>query len=315
MRLPKLLPSAITGIIVVSLGVILGVSYYSIRELVLEGIRYSALLEVRYQSSKIDQWLALQKSAVMTLANRPEVKSTSWSQMGSVLELEMERLSDEFHHAFFVQPDGRYYFTNIGLVANKNLSDRSFFQRAIAGQIVVSDPLISRATGIPKINIAVPVSRGSGGRPDGVLAAGVKIDRLQDTISQLKYGPESYAFAVNADGKIIAHPDSSLMFNRDRPQSPLDPKVDVISDMAIAQTVLQGEAGVDLVTLDGSAQYIAHFPLSNTAWFVALVIPRKNIDSQLRPLDVIAFLSGIQKNYGSKRVTASLSRISARPVV
>ena len=305
MRLPQYWPSLITSALVVSLGAVIYGSYHSIRELMLMGIQDNAFLEVRYQSSKIDQWLALQQTKVRTLAERPEVKSLDWSKMDSVLETEVKRFSDDFHHAFFVRPDGSYYFTGIGFVKNKNLSDRPYFQTAIAGKVAISDPLISRASGITKINVVAPVLRE---RPphqssdknkfetiqfDGVLAAGVKIDRLQETIGQLKYGPSSYAFILNSEGKVVAHPDSDLIFNQDKPKLPSPDYIDKLGVTAIAKRLVRAEAGVDPITVDGDRQYIVHLPLRHTDWFVALVIPEENIDSQLRPLDAIALLTGI----------------------
>ncbi len=59
---------------------------------------------------------------------------------------------------------------------------------------------------------------------------------------------------------------------------------------AIAQQTLKRQQGIALRPLDGTQKYIAYLPLKEANWSVVLVIPRENIEAQLRSLDVIALV-------------------------
>ncbi|NEO83591.1 MAG: GHKL domain-containing protein [Spirulina sp. SIO3F2] len=56
--------------------------------------------------------------------------------------------------------------------------------------------------------------------------------------------------------------------------------------------MIDQEAGIELRTIDGQMQYIAYLPMQEANWSIALVIPKENIEQQLRPLDLIAFALG-----------------------
>ncbi|MBF2028091.1 MAG: hypothetical protein IGS48_15210 [Oscillatoriales cyanobacterium C42_A2020_001] len=52
--------------------------------------------------------------------------------------------------------------------------------------------------------------------------------------------------------------------------------------------MIESQEGIELVQIKGKQYYMAFMPLKEAKWSVALVIPRKNIDSQLNWLDGIA---------------------------
>jgi len=207
---------------------------------------------------------------------------------GPYLESEVGR-SQEFHHFIYVQPDGFYYNTATagGLVIGKNVSHRLWVQRAFRGEANLSDPLISLSLGIPKINVASPI--GSAAQPVGVLSGGITIERIVEVVKQLQYGYGSYAFALNSQGRAIAHPNPNLMSTKER----LGPSFmsSANGDLAaVASGMVKGQQGIELIELDGSSKYVAYLPLRQAKWSVALVIPRANIESQLRLLDLIALV-------------------------
>ncbi|HEY9617761.1 MAG TPA: ATP-binding protein, partial [Microcoleaceae cyanobacterium] len=59
---------------------------------------------------------------------------------------------------------------------------------------------------------------------------------------------------------------------------------------AIAQRMVDKQQGIQLVDIDGTQKYLAFVPLQEANWSVALVIPRDNIEAQLRPLNLMAIV-------------------------
>ncbi|WP_017717075.1 sensor histidine kinase [Kamptonema formosum] len=263
-------------------------SYQVVRELILQQLREKALLEVQQGINEIDRWLATRKAEVETLANTPVVGSLDWEVSGPYLKSEVERLN-EYHHFTFAYSDGSYYNTKVGYAQGKNLADRLWFQRAMAGEVYVSDPLISRSTGIVQVLVAAPIGERS--QPQAVLGGAIKIDRLDRVVSRLHQGPNSYAFALNSEGRAIVHPDPKLRGTVEKPA----PSLLEISDSnlaAISRRMVSQQQAIELTQLDGNWYYVAFAPLQEAHWSVGLAIPRENLESQLLALNVLASVLG-----------------------
>lgn len=272
-------------------GVIAIASYHSVRELILRQLKEKALLEVRQGADDIDQWLSIQKVQVQSLANSPIVRSLDWLIAEPYLQSEVNRNNDFFFFTL-VKPDGSYYNTIVGR-ASANIKDRDHIKKALAGQANISDPVISRTTGKPVIFIASPifVSSKSTSPPIGVVGGSVKVNRLIEVVSKLKYGKNSYAFALNSQGQVIAHPDPKLVSPTDKPAPSLlnsaDPNI-----AAISRRMVNREEGIELRQFDDTLKYVAYVPLQETNWSVALVISRDHIESKLSALYLLAFTLG-----------------------
>jgi signal transduction histidine kinase len=271
-----------------AVGAIALASYQVVREIILQQLREKALLEVQQGIDEIDGWLATRKAEVETIANTPVVGSLDWEVSGPYLKSEVERLK-EYHHFTFAYSDGSYYTTKVGYAQGQNILDRLWFQRAMAGQVYVSDPLTSRTTGIVQVIVTAPIGERS--QPQGVLGGAIKIDRLDRVVGRLNQGPNSYAFALNSEGRAIVHPDPKLRGTLEKPATSLLEVTD--SNLAeIARRMVSQQQAIELTQLDGNWYYIAYAPLQEANWSVALVIPRENLESQLVALNVLASVLG-----------------------
>ncbi|WP_373524881.1 cache domain-containing protein [Nostoc sp.] len=185
-------------------------SYEAARKITLEELRGRAFLEVQRGVDEIEEWLHVRKVEVQTLAHTSTVRSLDWSVAKPYLKSEVDRIN-EFFVFQTATLDGSYFNTKVGR-SNKNIKDRDYFQKALAGKSNVSDPFISRSTGISLIAIATPIwSNSSKSRsPIGVFNGNVKVDHIAKVVNSLRYGKNSYAFALNSQGEAIAHPDSVI---------------------------------------------------------------------------------------------------------
>ncbi|MGF2037036.1 MAG: ATP-binding protein [Nostoc sp. CmiVER01] len=266
-------------------------SYQAARNMMLKDLRHSAFLEVQRGGAEIEEWLHVRQVEVQTLANTSTVRSLNWFVAEPYLKAEVKRI----HEFFFFQiatPDGSYSNTKVGR-ANKNIRDRDYFQKAIAGNTNISDPFISRSTGISLIAIATPIwsNSANSSSPIGAFQGNVKVDRIAEVINSLHYGTNSYAFALNSQGQAIVHPNSALMSTIEKP-APSLLKINDRNLNAIAQQMVNKQQGIELMEIDGTKKYVAYLPLQAANWSVALVIPRENIESRLQFLDLIALIVG-----------------------
>ncbi|MCC5664089.1 response regulator [Nostoc sp. CHAB 5784] len=266
-------------------------SYQAARNMMLKDLRQSAFLEVQRGGAEIEEWLHVRQVEVQTLANTSTVRSLNWSVAEPYLKAEVKRIN-EFFLFQIATPDGSYSNTKVGR-ANKNIQDRDYFQKAIAGKKNISDPFISRSTGISLIAISTPIWSNStiSSSPIGTFHGNVRVDHIAEVVNSLYYGANSYAFALNSQGQAIVHPNSALMSTLEKP-APSLLKIGDRNLNAIAQQMVNKQQGIELMEIDGTKKYVAYLPLQAANWSVALVIPRENIESRLQFLDLIALIVG-----------------------
>ncbi|OCQ90173.1 two-component system sensor histidine kinase/response regulator [Nostoc sp. MBR 210] len=262
-------------------------TYIAARHIALTDLKQSAFQTVQRGVDEIEEWLHVRKVEVQTIANTSTVRSLDWSVAAPYLQAEVQRIHDFFFFQI-VSPDGSFANTKVGR-STKNIKDRDFFQKALAGQTNISDPFISRSTGIPLIAIATPIYANSqaNNSPIGVFHGNVKVDRIDKVVNSLRYGQNSYAFAINSQGQAIVHPDAALMSTVEKPAPSLLQNPNL---RAIAKQMVNKKQGIELLEIDGTQKYVAYLPLHEANWSLALVIPRENIESRLRLLDVIALI-------------------------
>ncbi len=75
----------------------------------------------------------------------------------------------------------------------------------------VSEPTVSISTGRTVLGIGTPVYRN--GKKVGVLIGYLRLESISNILNQYHYTDNSYAFMVNSDGTVSAHPDQSLVMN------------------------------------------------------------------------------------------------------
>ena len=264
-------------------------SYQVIRNLTLENLKQNAFLQVQQGTSEIDSWLKTRKTEVQAVSTTETVRSLNWLTAEAYLKAEVQRI-DEFFFFYFATLDGTLYNTEIGR-SDKKTNDRPHYQGAIAGKTAVYDPVISRTTGKSSIPITAPIRQSfdAASSPIGVFGGFVKVDRVAQVVNQLQYGNNSYAFALNSKGEAIVHPNRAFMSSMDKPAPGLVWSPD--QGLAeIAQRMVDQRQGIELFPIDKTEKYVAFIPLKEANWSVALVIPRENIEAQLRPLDMMALM-------------------------
>ena len=104
----------------------------------------------------------------------------------------------------------RLYVSRIGLNRTENRTDRSA-ERGSRGRALGPESGMERSatTGVPSLTLTVAIS---GNRPSvGVVVAEVNLKLIWDVISAIKVGETGYAFVLDGPGRLVAHPDISLV--------------------------------------------------------------------------------------------------------
>jgi PAS domain S-box-containing protein len=304
-------------------------SYWVVRSLILDSLKANALLQVQTAGNEIDQRLATLLAQVETLANNDSIRSLNWSTAEPYLLRELNRLSD-FQMFLMAKSDGSYYATKTGL-AKDNLSNHTHFKQALAGKKFVDDPVIFPSTGVRYVNIIAPIwsipnrtqlssedasklaqedtsklaqedtskpadSLTSYNQPSnldqksqliGEFAGPVAVTHLSNVVTQTRLGEGSYAFALDSKGTPFVHPDRNLIEQNRSFIESTDPAL-----VKIARAMVNRQREVQQVQIGGKWVYIAYSPLSKANWSLALVIPRANLEGELRGLNLLASVLG-----------------------
>jgi hypothetical protein len=167
---------------------------------------------------------------------------------------------------WFALPDGSYWSVQHGKEA-ANLSPRAYFSKLLAGQTVIGDLVVSKATGKPVAIVAVPVF-GAGGVITGVLGASVYLDKLGEIIDREMDLDETMIFYSFDHSSLVALDwDPHLIF--------VQPRESGEADLARAfEEMLGKERGLVCYRFRGKQRTVMFRKSPVTHWWYAFgIIP------------------------------------------
>ncbi|HEX3538382.1 MAG TPA: PAS-domain containing protein [Stellaceae bacterium] len=127
-------------------------------------------------------------------------------------------------------------------------------------------PVYFRKQSEPYMTLAIARA----GRNAGVTVAEINLKLIWDVITALKIGQGGYAYVVDGRGKLIAHPDISLVL-RDTDLSKLPQVAAALTNAAAAPT---GEPTVTTAAnIAGQSVLVAHSPIAQLGWLVFVEVP------------------------------------------
>lgn len=125
--------------------------------------------------------------------------------MSNELKQRKAKLS-EIQHSFVVDLQGNVIASSDERAVKLNVGDRQYFKEALKGILYVSGTLHSKVSGDLVVVIAAPV-RDNEGNVIGTYVNGIYADYFENFIHNIKNGETGYAYIVDNEGSIVAHPD------------------------------------------------------------------------------------------------------------
>lgn len=289
-----------TTIALILLGTLLsaGISFFlaqrMLRQIIEKQLLQQSASTIEYIASFIENrrqdillW-SQQSVAVQSLGMLDETGSANTGSFVFIKEANENLKSYQKAHPYFEEiglaiPKGTVLTTSLvdvssgALSTDKNIKDKSFFQKALTGVIVVSDVFLSEA-GKPILVIASPVKNGSA--VAGVLYGVVNVTYFTEKfIEPIKIGESGYVFLFSRDGTVIFHPDKSkiMKFN--------------MKSVEYGRHMLDQGAGILEYSEDGDARMASFKQDTNLGWSIAAVA---NVYEQMAPVRTL-----LQLNFGS----------------
>jgi signal transduction histidine kinase/ActR/RegA family two-component response regulator len=143
--------------------------------------------------------------------------------------------------------------------------DRSAEPAFIGAQFnkVFHSPVYFRVQSEPYMAVALAGAR----RDAGVSIAEVNLKFIWDVVSQIKVGERSYAYVIDADGRLIAHPDISLVLSN----LDLSYLAQVLTARSNVMSAAQRQTSFD--GIHGERVLAAHAAVAPVGWFVFVELP------------------------------------------
>ncbi len=206
--------------------------------------------------SNILNWLSgrilLVESTAQSIAQDPAADKV-------IRLLEQKALTSTFAFSYLGSEDGAFTMRpDEKMPEGYDPRLRPWYKDAMAaGGTTLTEPYVDAATGELIITIATPA------KPAGVVGGDLSLKTLVDIINSLDFDGIGYAFLVSADGKILVHPDKSLVMKSLRDVFPTDTP-------RIASELSEAE-------VDGQARILTFTPvkgLPSVTWYVGLSIDK-----------------------------------------
>lgn len=215
----RLRDKIILPVITLILFVVVGIGFFAVwrlGNLFQERSAQALDLDARIGADRIGEWfmdrkmeveaLAVQKGVAVALADPSRQESVSRQ-----LEATLSKLAYA-QTIVLLDSVGKSVATTDPTRSVKDYSERAYFRKAITGEATISEPIVSKVTGHPIVVAAAHVVADDP-KVEGVLLFSVGLDHFtQKFLSMFAVDSFSYGFVFQlTDGKIVAHPNTSLI--------------------------------------------------------------------------------------------------------
>ena len=182
-----------------------------------EGVVTALNSSAELNAKAFTEWLLVRQDEMRLLATLPSMQTLDRS-LATELMLQLAQNSGFYDTIFVVGLNGA------GLVGvsfadgvakplseteanNFNVADRAWFQQAIAGQNVFSQPVVSRATGQTVSTVAIPIRYNN--QIIAVMRGAVKLETIFKKVNELTHNDYTEIYLIDSEGVALS-PASSV---------------------------------------------------------------------------------------------------------
>jgi methyl-accepting chemotaxis protein len=151
---------------------------------------------IQSQTQYINEWLGEKELNIQMLAGNDQIQTMDQDLVKEALKQNFE-IQNGFESYIVADLNGNLVFATDN--AKVNIKDREYFKKATAGELSVSEPLISRGTGHVIVVIAAPI-RNEANRVVGIAAGMLPTNTIIHQLSLLQTGASADSYLVTREG-------------------------------------------------------------------------------------------------------------------
>ncbi|PAB57154.1 methyl-accepting chemotaxis protein, partial [Anaeromicrobium sediminis] len=268
---------AIIGIFVLS-----GTAFFQAKKIIINDVEQIAENKVQklviLADDKIHEW----KDIIELLSSIEAVKNIDYEGTKKFVSDNGHVLKD-FEAIIMSDKDGKYLSSN---GKGGNIAGRDYFPKVMAGQVVVSEPVISKSTGNPIVVVAAPIKDDSR-NVVGLIGGTVNLSLITDLVNAEKLGETGYAYMINQEGLVMAHPKEEMILKYNALQTGSASQIDLTKKM------VKGEASVYNYEFGGAKKFAAYAPLHTTGWAIAMTANYSEVTNSVSKFRNIILMIGL----------------------
>lgn len=199
--------------------------------------------------------------------------NTLLTDMASANELQNPEITEQEKIAFMDGKNSQYHdeYGSDFFYADKNgdvlklginITDRVFFQKGIAGESYLSDPIIRKDTGTLGYTYVVPVRIQN--EVIGIVYMIIDYNNMYNIVSGITINGQGDAYLVNKDGTTVVYSDEQMVIDAYNTAAESKTDSDLTALAGIEASAINGETGFDSYTYNGKSSFAAYAPVPNT---------------------------------------------------
>ncbi|WP_256710533.1 response regulator [Paenibacillus sp. FSL H8-0548] len=223
------------------------------------------------RATNLASWMAIRKAEVFVISRTEVVRFGTDAERLRYFGRELVRGGFIYHAIGYIDEKGLGLRTD---GARVNMRLEPFFQEAINGNVVITDPYTPSFSDTRQSLIIVPVY-GESNELKGLVYASIAFSALKPFIA---FGTEqSTALMFNDQGNLIYYskaeqlPGAGLM-DEEWGLSP------------IADKLLESEQGAASITIEGKRYSVFQMKIKETPWRFALQVPMSELQNEVKPI-------------------------------
>ncbi|MFI3177540.1 MAG: methyl-accepting chemotaxis protein [Eubacteriales bacterium] len=224
---------------------------------------------------------------------------------------------DEKVAAYYMIDGGLLNMDGVNELTGEDFSRESFFQGALYGYPYMSTPYITEDGTGTYIVVSSPVFQGD--TITAVLYFKCDANILTSIIENVAIGSDGYAYILDKDGTVIAHPDNELVLSETNHIQMIETQQvssSVTKLAKVEQKIVEGEAGVTDYN-DGTNSVIQAYTTipGSDGWSIAVTASQNDfLFSTMIGTIIIVLIAGIMVFFGIATASKSGERI-ATPII
>lgn len=218
--------------------------------------------------------LVIAKISADRISEELSVTTTIVSELGCSYQLSSPTFTQEQKQQFINQRVESYGMVRGKLIGSNGIcdydgtdySDRDYFKRSMQGEVVVSDPVISRTDGRLTVMISAPVYADGDKNNEivGVVFVSPDPEFLNDIAAAINISRNSECYLLGATGITIAHSDSAVAQEQKNNSELSKTNRSLRSIAKVEQKMMTGATGYDVYIRNGSCTIQAYAPIEGT---------------------------------------------------
>lgn len=261
----------IIPILIIALVTLGSMNYMQAKKLI-QGDNKSELIKTAEdERDSVKLWFDVYRQQITTYARSPIIVSGTHEEVMDYLRKEIK--SNPLYANILCSDTKGNAYSALGI--SVNIANRDYFEQALKGKIVISDPIVSLSTGKLVVEIAAPIIKD--GNIKGVISASITVDDIVKHILSIRIEKSGYAFLVKKDGLVVIHPDKKVA----NALNIFTSKNIDTSLKTFGRNMLKSTSGSGKFISNGVSQYAAYSRVPKTDWYLVIQVPKQEVNVKL----------------------------------